>query len=162
MNVARWTAASVLMISTIGSCSTSGGGEQHPAEQIVLPCNPATTSISIGQSSPPDRLATFRTDGNPIYISVSGFLHDQGFDPKIGSTAIYLGPATELPTYDAQRNIVTNLQTQVTAREGSNVRVDLPAGDYWLWSSNHVSITLESCIKDGITNVTPAPQPGAH
>jgi len=141
------------MIGTLASCSTGGD------EQSALPCVPAAVSIPIGQSNPPERPATFRTDGAPIYLSANGFLHDQAFDPKVGLTAIYFGAATELPTYDAQRNIVTNLRKEVTVREGSHLRVDLPRGDYWLWSSKGVFITLESCSKNGITDVTPAPQP---
>jgi hypothetical protein len=92
-----------------------------------------------------------------MYVSVSGFEHGGPFDPKVGSTMIYLGRAAQPPRYAPQRNKVTNVSRETEVKEGERKQVKLPAGRYWLWSSNTVFVRVEVCNPGGISEVTPSP-----
>jgi hypothetical protein len=97
----------------------------------------------------------FTTDGSGLYVTVSRFEHTQLFDPKVGSSAIYVGHAEELPTYDPQSNEVTNLLVEVRAKENQPTELDLPAGRYWLWASNAPDLRLWGCSEGSVTDAVP-------
>lgn len=107
-----------------------------------------------GQSGPP---ALFTTSGADLYVSASGFLHGGPLDPPTGVTLVSFGPGDKLPTFDRQRNVVTNVETEVTVREGEQALVRLPAGRHWLWSSNTVSIKIGACQPGTISDPHPIP-----
>ena len=141
----------------------SGCTEQGPTRPTSTTVAPADQCPSMaervelgrpGQSGPP---AEFTTSGANLYVSARGFLHGGPLDPRISITMVSVGPADKPPTWDQQRNLITNLQEQVEVREGQLSLLRLPAGRYWLWTSNTVSITLESCQAGNISAVRPVP-----
>jgi hypothetical protein len=142
------------------SCTNSGtspvgrGQAQNPTSSI--PCaQPATTTEDLRSylgTSP----ATFTTDGTALYVLLTKFEHGGLFDPKTGASEAYFGSTDALPSWDAQRNIVTNTIKQDSVTENRPLRVDLPAGSYWIWVSNFPVIQLISCTAKALTNVTPA------
>ena len=66
----------------------------------------------LGRPSEGGPTAEFTTDGSTFYITATGFDHGGYFDPKRGITAIYIGPARTPPTWNPQRDIVTNTTKQ--------------------------------------------------
>src|SRR5262249_25152303 len=115
----------------------------------------AAQSISLGRPgvSRLPALATFRTSGADVFVSASGFPHGGAFDPKVGSTLVYVGLADSPPSYDAQRDVVSHATTTVQVTENQHALLRLPTGRYWLLSSNTVRISLSACQKETVTDV---------
>ena len=77
------------------------------------------------------------------------------FDPGHGTTAIYLGPADRPPTWDQQRNVVSNTTVQFRVDEKEFSRAELSAGRYWLWSSDGGDVVVVSCSDSGVGDAEP-------
>lgn len=120
----------------------------------ISPCGESPSSaVNLGS---PYRLsslpAEFTTTGGEIFITARRFEHGGIFDPEQGITAIYIGHAETPPSWDRQRNIVSNTLEELTINEGEYGKVTLPAGRYWLWTTTGGDIQLISCRPKAITN----------
>ena len=120
-----------------------------PIEQL-MPCGgfPVET-IELGSPYLTNPTAEFTTTGGFIYVVARRFEHAGIFGSLRGSTAIYTGLANNPPSWDSQKNIVSNIYQQISVLEKDYGRLDLPAGRYWLWSSSGGDIVLYSC-QEGI------------
>lgn len=119
-----------------------------PQTDEIPPCGASATRVSLGAPSPiapTPKVAYFTTDGSDIFFNASGFLHGGIFDPEIGTTSLSIGDAAALPTYDEQRSQISNTKLSFYVQEGKHKKVSLAAGNYWLLTSNTVTITVASC-----------------
>lgn len=149
------SAAIILVLAAllVGGCGEFGPSKAPPTvPPDQLPCDPPASETADLDASPEDTPAIFTTDGSGLYVTVSGFEHTQAFDPKVGSSAIYVGHPEELPTYNRQSSEVTNLLTEVRAEENQPTELDLPAGRYWLWASNAPDLRLWGCAEGSVTD----------
>lgn len=136
---------------------TARGGERATTAAAAPACAEVADIVELGRpgrSGPP---AQFTTSGAELFVTASGFLHGGPLDPEVGITMVSVGPADEPPTWDPQRNTITNVQEQAQVREGQVTPLRLQAGRYWLWTSNTVTITLQSCQVATFTSVQPVP-----
>ncbi len=118
----HWLFAPVLgmLLPALAACTDSGtpgaaaSGASRPPSASPSTC-PEAQVAALGRPgvSRLPSLAIFRTDGSEILVSASGFPHGAPFDPKVGSTLVYVGDAGTRPTYDAQRNVVTSATSTV-------------------------------------------------
>jgi hypothetical protein len=151
--------AGAAALSLVGC--TPGGRTGHAVPSPIPPCGsgPAVT-VALGDpyrgTRPP---AHFQTSGGPLYLTAHGFNHGGVFDPDRASTAFSIGPADTPPSYDTQRGTVTPLAAGLSVKEGSYGRIELPAGRYWLWSSNGGGVEIVSCTPGALTG-TPVPAGG--
>lgn len=90
-------------------------------------------------------------------FTATGFYHGGPLDPPRGATLLSLGDISTPPSYDAPRSVVANAKFQVSVQESEEKGVDVPAGSYWVWSSNTVTITVSPCSPASLTNVQPVP-----
>lgn len=103
--------------------------------------------------------------GKPARISLSqtarlgfraeGFQHGGVLDPPRGVVAVSVGPWSRQPSYDAQRNVISNVTHEFYVREGETALMTLEAGDYWVLESLSVELTVSAC--DGSTFTASAP-----
>lgn len=91
------------------------------------------------------RPAAFRTTGGTLVFQATRFQHGGPFDPKVGQTLISVGPASDPPAYDAARQDVTNATLRLPVKEDTDATAELPAGNYWVVSSNSAWMTVEAC-----------------
>lgn len=101
-------------------------------------------------------VAKFTTDGNPLVISAADFEKSGWVTSGKRSTEVDIGPDTSPPTYDELTGIVTGATSRVSVEEGALVHVQLPAGRYWIWSTNSAALQLHSCTPDNPTSVEPS------
>ncbi len=143
----------LMLVFLGGSCTSSG---TQPAT-IVAPCaHPAVTTPDL-RSHLETKPATFTTDGSGLYLLVTDFEHGGIFDSKVGSSAAYFGLTTAPPSWDRQRSIVSNVVLQVSATENVPLRIELPAGHYWIWISRFVDVQLIGCTPNALTDVIASP-----
>ncbi len=153
-----------MLLPALTSC-TDPGTPEAAASGASRPPSAAPSTCPVAQVAALGRpgvsrlpsLATFRTDGGKILVSASGFPHGAPFDPKVGSTLVYVGDAGTRPTYDAQHNVVTHATSTIQVYENQRAVLHLRPGRYWLVSSNIVTITLEACRTGTISDVLPNP-----
>ena len=142
----------LMLVLLAGSCTGSG---TQPAK-IVAPCaHPAVTTPAL-RSYLEMKPATFTTDGSGLYLLATDFEHGGFFDPKVGVSSAYFGLTTAPPSWDRQRDIVSNVVLQVTATENVPLRIELPAGHYWIWIRNS-RVVLIGCTPNALTDVIASP-----
>jgi hypothetical protein len=98
-----------------------------------------------------DRRAEFTTIGGTLFVTAYGFSHGGILDPEVAGTAIYFGLADQPPTWDRQTN-PSNLQAEIFVVEDDFTKVDLPAGRYWVLTSNGANVAIVSCEEDGVSD----------
>lgn len=104
--------------------------------------------------------AFFRTSGGELEIAVSE-LGDNVFG-DVTQTGVDIGPGEQAPEVDSASNRVSGAVRSVTVHEGRPTPVSLPAGSYWLVSSNGGRIELHTSPGVTISEVRPAGgDPGA-
>jgi hypothetical protein len=140
----------------------STGGASGP------PCDGATR-VELGKPRRGGAMALFTTSGGAIHLTVDD-LNSDGILESSTSTAVDIGPAGTLPTYDAHRGTVRPVTVDATVREGEFTEIRLDGGRYWLWSSNGGTVRAATCPPTKLSAVTPggdpepfgecAPQPG--
>ena len=142
----------LMLVLLGGSCTSTG---TQPAT-IVTPCaHPAVTTPAL-RSYLETKPVTFTTDGSGLYLLATDFEHGGFFDPKVGVSSAYFGLTTAPPSWDRQRDIVSNVVLQVTATENIPLRIELSAGDYWIWIRNS-RVVLIGCTPNALTNVVASP-----
>ena len=109
--------------------------------------------------------ALFTSDGSELVFTADGFAHGGVLDPKVGSTAVYVGHPDRMPAYNRATSELTNVTHEFRIIEGKETSQTLPAGRYWLVTSNFVDVKVRSCPPGGVTllptaqnSPSPAPQ----
>jgi hypothetical protein len=133
------------------------GVQPSPVGMSSPPCTGASISqVELGNPlpgySPP---AEFTTSGSEIYITARRFEHQIQSLMGKGVTAIYVGNVATPPTYDVQRNVITNIYKKISVNEGTFGTMSLPQGRYWLWSSSGGDILIVSCLPNEVSNAKP-------
>lgn len=95
--------------------------------------------------------ALFTSDGSELVFAADGFSHGGVLDPKVGSTAVYVGNPDRMPVFSQGSGHVTNVTHEFGIDEGQETIQILPAGRYWLVTSNGVHVTVRSCPPGGVT-----------
>lgn len=150
---------SALVAFVLGFVGTSCADERSTGQQLApVPgycAQPAriTPDLRSFRGTIP---ASFSTDGSEFLVLVSDFEHGGFFDPDVGRSAVYFGPTSAPPSWDRQRNVVSNVVLQLTATEVVPMRVNLPAGRYWIWVSNFPDLKLVGCTPGAVTDVSVA------
>ncbi|MFP5377185.1 MAG: hypothetical protein ACLGIO_10470 [Acidimicrobiia bacterium] len=134
--------------------STDRVPSPEPAASLAPCASPAVVADlgRPGEGGPP---AEFTSSGGDIHVSAQ--FQDSGSFDYPGSTRVSVGPVDRPPAVDRQRGLVANVVEQVTVHEGEAALLRLPAGRYWLLSSNTIPVTLRSCEAGAITDVHRVP-----
>ena len=137
------------------------GTPPRPAGAPLHPCvGSETTVVELGSPYPrreesPARPATFTTDGSPIYLLLHDQLHGGVFDPDRWTTSVTIGP---LGTEPVGRGVsMPPSVTELRVLEDEYHKVRLPAGSYWLLSSNGGPLQILSCTPGALV-ATAAPR----
>ncbi|MGB2632041.1 MAG: hypothetical protein WBC48_03935, partial [Minisyncoccales bacterium] len=120
------------------------------------PCNGAPASqVELGYPYiVNDKTAEFTTSGGEIYVVARSYEHGILL-PSRRATGIYFGYASNPPSWNSPRNIVSNVYKKITVWEKDYGTLTLPAGRYWLWSSAGGDIVVYSCEPDGVSDPKP-------
>ena len=138
-------------------------GQRDPPATRPTPAPPCTGSptgrVTLGHpgESGAPAAAHFTTTGGVLYVTAYNFDHSEILDFGYpGWTANSIGPADTPPSYDPQRSIVTPTTKGFSVEEDSWVEFEIPAGRYWLLTSNYVDIDIASCSPGSVAG-QPAP-----
>lgn len=141
--------AAAALAAAASACTPGNPDDPKPsASSAAPPCTGNHASRTKLGDTPRDlapKAAQFDTSGGALHITAYAFSHGGLFDPAKGRTSIYIGPVDRPPTYDAQRSTVAPLTLETAVDEDDWVTVELPAGRYWLLTSNAATIDLVSC-----------------
>lgn len=132
-----------------------GKGGASPSKTTGTGCASALP-VSLPYSSRGlERTAMFTSDGSELVFTADGFAHGGVLDPKIGKTAVYVGRPPRMPVFNAATSELTNVTHEFHLTEGQETSQTLPAGRYWLATSNFVHVTVWSCPPGGVTLFPP-------
>lgn len=137
--------------------STSRGAPAMDARSLSVAsrCPSLGPTISLGRPSGGDDLALFSVDGSELVFAADRFSHGGILDPDVGVTAVYVGDPDRMPVYVVKGSgDYTNVTHEFSIWEGQVISQTLPAGRYWLVTSNFVHVTVRSCRSGGVTGVT--------
>ncbi len=156
----RTVAVIALLLGTVacGEGSSSPTGSPPAATSTgTNPCEPDVgTALELGDPLRiSGRYATFTTDGSGVWVTARVYQHGGVLDPDVGRGGVYVGSASSPPTFDQQTGVVGNLVAESIITEGSWTMMDLPAGDYWLWTTSGSDVVVESCRSGGVSNPEP-------
>jgi hypothetical protein len=133
------------VVISVGSSMLDGLRNAKPPAAIneQPPCDTKATYISLADAfANVDKPAYLTTDGGDVYVSVR--YHGGLFDPAKGYANVWIGDATNLPTYNQQTNQVTNAKLRLAVEDQNYRKAQLPAGRYWLWASGR-DVVAASC-----------------
>ena len=142
----------------LGLAVMTAGCVADPPEAAAPTCPVNGPPVDLGAAYPDEPPTTFQFSGGQALFTATGFLHDQPFDPEVGSTVVHLGPADTPPRYDRQRNTLTNVTNTLRVTEGRPTMQDLPAGRYWI-TTGGLPVALQPCGHATITDVQLGPLP---
>lgn len=147
------TAAIVLavVVAACGDSPTPGSTGASGSKSNGSRCAATGPPISLGILSVDGEPALFTSDGSELVFAADGFSHGGVLDPKVGSTAVYVGNPDRMPLYVPASGHVTNVTHEFGIGEGQETSQILPAGRYWLVNSNFVHVTVRSCPPGGVT-----------
>lgn len=152
----------VALLLTLPGCYSNvfeAAKTKNKEANIQPPCGPAgVAKADLGR--PWTEYAEFATQGGQIYATASGFSHGGVFDSAVGDSRLYVGSGTP-ENYSFQGGEgPSNAILSIGVKEDGYAELELPAGTYWLISSNRAEIALVSCIESGVSTVrTGVPQP---
>lgn len=94
-------------------------------------------------------MAQFETTGGKLYATAYDLSHGGAFDPKVGQTRLYIGEeATDGGTLPDPPPGTMFTKDVV---EDKFVEFELPAGSYWLATTNAARIAVVSCSENGVS-----------
>lgn len=133
------------------AATTSTTGSPTP------PCGEGVSRAELGFPYRGGPTALFTTVGGDLVVTARRFEHGGTFDPAPGQgvTTVFVGPEDRPPTFDEQRNVVTNSIVELTVWEGQPTSLKLPGGRYWVWSSTGGDLVIASCSEAGVTDPSP-------
>ncbi len=86
-----------------------------------------------------------------LVFAADGFSYGGVLDLKVGSTAVYVGNPDRMPVYVPASGHVTNVTHEFGIDEGQETIQILPAGRYWLVTSNGVHVDGAVLPSRGVT-----------
>lgn len=143
-------AAALLLTPVAGGCSDS----EKEAKDVDSSACPDPTVTPLGVPFRGVRAAFFHTSGGEIRIGVSELADTVLGD--VTQTGVDIGPGESAPEVDRDSNRVRGARESVTVHLDRLTAVSLPAGSYWLVSSNGGRIELHACPDVTISDVRPA------
>jgi hypothetical protein len=159
------TAAALLTVVTAacGNSPTPRNVGASPSKNTRPGCA-STEPISLPFAHRGLAPALFTADGSQLVFTADGFAHGGLLDPKVGKTAVYVGNPDRMPVYNRATSVLTNVTHEFGITEGQETSQTLPAGRYWLATSNFVHVKVRSCPPGGVTLLpsaqnTPSPTP---
>ena len=158
----RRTLRILLAVAVAAPAAGCGQGRSPKTPPSPPPCatNPASSvELGIPPFSSAPLAPTIETTGATLYLVIRDLAHEGVFDPAYPAQSyLDIGPAATPPHYE--RSDLTPLTTQVVLTEDRYRQLDLPAGRYWLLTSDPGPVTFISCSPGAVTG-TPAPSPSA-
>ena len=162
---ARLATAAIVLAVVMSACGyrpTPGGTGASPSKGDASRCASSGTPISLSYNHISEEPALFTVDGSELVFAADGFPHGGILDPKVGSTAVYVVNPDRMPVFSEASGHVTNVTHEFGIDEGQETNQILPAGRYWLATSNFVVVTVRSCPPGGVTllpsgRTTPSP-----
>ncbi len=125
-----------------------------PRTNIVPPCGrDGVSRIELGR--PFARPAQFNGSGGVLYATAYDFGPRGIGEPEVGSTLLYIGQGT-LDDFQPGTNPKDPLLTVQLVEDDFNT-FEVPAGTYWVVSSNDADIAIVSCEAEGVSAVAAAP-----
>lgn len=114
---------------------------------VTDPCDgPPAQLIDLGSPYRTTSPASFSVqDTGPLWVTASTFATGGPFDPANPTTAIDIGPADVVPTYDEQRSAVPDATLSTRVDQGTFSEVVVEPGEYWIWSSAGGDVQLAAC-----------------
>jgi len=151
--------AGAATLALLTGCTPAGRPGATPAPSPSAPCGgAAASSARLGTPYPDREPAQFTTTGGQLFITAHWYSHDGVLDfGRRGATVFYIGPADTPPSYDPDRKLVTPQTARLEVHEGEYGTVDLPAGHYWLLTSNGGDVEIVNCAAGGVTGQPPPP-----
>lgn len=149
----RVAAVTVLVTVMVGACGYSPTPENtgaSPSKSTGKGCA-STETILLPYASRGSEPAVFTSDGSELVFAADGFSHGGVLDPKVGTTAVYVGNPDRMPVFSQATGQLTNVTHEFGITEGQETSQTLPAGQYWLATSNFVDVTVRSCPPGGVT-----------
>ena len=159
--IGRLPRLAVVGLLAFGACgdgsSTTSGSTPTVTSSPANPCEPdAGTVLELGDPLRiSGRYATFTTDGSGVWVTARVYQHGGVLDPEVGRGGVFVGLTSSPPTYDEQTGRVENLVAESIITEGAWTMMELPAGDYWLWTTSGSDVVVESCRPGGVSNPDP-------
>ena len=92
--------------------------------------------------------ARFESAGGTLYITAYDFPHGAVFDSEVGQTRLYIGEEP-LDGYTPPEPPPGTLVT-LSVVEDDFVEFEVPAGFYWLATTNAARIAIVSCSENGV------------
>ena len=147
MRMRAWVLTFLLFLS---------GCSDDPEKTGLIPaCGPdGVARVELGR--PWGEPARFTTTGGELYATAYGFRHGHFGDSEVGTTRLYVGEGAP-KDFDAVRNRPSNALVNFRVVENDFTRFELPAGSYWLISTNYAEIAIVSCDNNGVSNAVPGP-----
>jgi hypothetical protein len=154
----RVASAAIVLAVTVAACGSPklDSVDAARSKSVASRCPSLGSPISLGSPSGGDELALFTVDGSELVFAADGFDHG-GVLPhfsEVGSTAVYVGNPDRMPVYLRASGDYTNVTHEFEVIEGQVTSQTLPAGRYWLVTSNFVGVTVRSCLPGSVTRVT--------
>ena len=144
-----------VVVTACGYSPTQGKAGASPSKSTGTGCA-STGPVSLPYSSRGmERAALFTSDGSELVFTADGFAHGGVLDPKVGKTAVYVGRPPRMPVFNEATSELTNVTHEFRITEGQETSQTLPAGRYWLATSNFVHIKVWSCPPGGVTLLPP-------
>lgn len=137
------------LIIAIVCCAA--GCDPSPKNGAALPPCGAEGLARIELGRPLGREVTFVTSGGTLYATAYGFTHGGFGNAEVGVTRLFIGRGTPERVDAGQRPEGTLVSLRVVEDDYSEL--DLPAGEYWLVSSNDADVALLSCSANGVKPV---------
>jgi hypothetical protein len=143
-----------MAVALVGALAGCGPGQASDVDAADQACDHSTaTELGIPYSG---RVAWFTTSGGPLWVDVSDLPQDTALG-DITRTRADIGPAQTPPTFDpAGSSQVGGTTHQASVKQGTPEPLDLPAGSWWLVSSNGGRVRLLACPDTSVTDVQPA------
>lgn len=163
----RVATVAVLLTVVTAACGhspTPGNVGASPSKSTGTGCA-STEPISLPYARRGLEPALFTSDGSELVFTADGFAHGGVLDPKVGKTAVYVGHPDRMPAFNERTSVLTNVTHEFRITEGQETSQTLPAGQYWLATSNFVDVKVRSCPPGGVTPLPPgqsSPSPTAQ
>lgn len=111
---------------------------------------PERTTVDLGHPTVVGAsVAEFATEGGEVHLEATGV--DQGgwFDASV--TTVYVGEATRPAEFDGRGHLAGPFAAEVRVVDREFATVTLPAGRYWVTSSDGGDLKVTSCQPGGVT-----------
>jgi len=142
----RMLVVGLLAGTVLTGCGSPAESGHLPA--TVAPSAPAcaeTGNVQLGRSGLGLPAAWFHTTGGRLQVTATAIVPDAQLNPKTAVTEVSIGTDGAGPQPGPQAGSVANARWQLPAQENLPAALELPAGKYWLTTSNGAEVRLALC-----------------